>query len=130
MISALFIASKLEENVKSREEIFSEYFGNKTVWITGASSGIGEALVSRFPPPSSCSFFVRNPPPKVVFHPLPPSHLPSPPSLSSPLSLPHGLRCPQALSLYRAGAKVVISARRVEELERVKRTCLQLVGLL
>ncbi len=46
-------------------------FQDKVVWITGASSGIGEAL---------------------------------------------------ALAFYRAGAKVVISARRIAELERVKNT--------
>ena len=48
------------------------YFDGKTIWITGASSGIGEALV---------------------------------------------------YELSKAGARLIISARRVSELERVKATC-------
>jgi len=50
----------------------------KVVWITGASSGIGEHI---------------------------------------------------ALALARGGAKLVLSARRVQELERVKENCLSMYGL-
>lgn len=34
----------------------------------------------------------------------------------------------QAVGLYKAGAQVVLSARRVEELERVKGTCMEVEG--
>jgi len=49
-----------------------KYFNNKIIWITGASSGIGEAL---------------------------------------------------ALELSRRGAKLILSSRRIAELERVKNNC-------
>lgn len=66
-----FIRSKL----KSQKSIISKrraYYQGKVVWVTGASSGIGESI---------------------------------------------------AYELYRCGAKVILSARRANELERVKTNC-------
>ena len=62
--------SPLQFEVKIKA--LKNYFDSKTIWVTGASSGIGEALV---------------------------------------------------YALSRAGAKLIISARRAAELERVKASC-------
>lgn len=101
-------------------------FKGKVVWITGASSGIGESLVTIAPLISlirSPHQETKNPTPGMA--PRTPSTLLA---CRRHIVSPRGPRAPQALRFHRAGARVILSARRSVELERVKALCLEQAG--